>query len=133
MGEIYRHRTVTLKSLGFSESAIRPRSVSDELARRAPHHDHAADDRTLHPCCQHLDVGMNYAHRLLSCSVDEVGLTRTMAWCVLGYAHAALHGLISIGLWLNEEAEAAMAVGRKGEAPIVKPASAPVIRSAWMA
>ena len=48
------------------------------------------------------------------------------------YAHAALHGLISMGLRLNEEADAVMAAGRKGEALVAKPASAPVIRSAWM-
>lgn len=48
------------------------------------------------------------------------------------YAHAALHGLISMGLRLNEEADAVTAAGRKGEAPVAKPASAPVIRSAWM-
>ena len=48
------------------------------------------------------------------------------------YAHAALHGLISMGLRLNEEVDAVTAAGRKGEAPVTKPARAPVIRSAWM-
>src|SRR5690606_34301690 len=48
------------------------------------------------------------------------------------YAHAALHGPISLGLRLNDEADAAMAAGRKGKAPVANPASAPVIRSAWM-
>ena len=37
-----------------------------------------------------------------------------------------------MGLRLNEEAEGAMAAGRKGEAPAAKPAGAPVIRSARM-
>lgn len=48
------------------------------------------------------------------------------------YAHAALHGLISIGLRLNEEADSAMVAGRKGGTPVAKPANTPVIRSAWM-
>ncbi|MFN4126171.1 phage terminase large subunit family protein [Pannonibacter indicus] len=48
------------------------------------------------------------------------------------YALAALHGLISMGLRLNEEADAVTAAGRKGEAPVAKPANASVIRSAWM-
>jgi phage terminase large subunit GpA-like protein len=48
------------------------------------------------------------------------------------YPHAALQGLISMGLRLNEEADAALEAVRKGEAPVVKPTSAPVIRSTWM-
>ncbi len=48
------------------------------------------------------------------------------------YAMAALHGLISMGLRLNKEADAVIAAGRKGNAPVANPVSAPVIRSAWM-
>lgn len=48
------------------------------------------------------------------------------------YASTALHGLISMGLRLHEEADAVVAAGRKGKAPVAKPASAWVIRSAWM-
>ncbi len=49
------------------------------------------------------------------------------------YASAGLHGLISMGLRLNEEAEAIAAAKRQSDAPALpaKPAP-PVIRSAWM-
>lgn len=49
------------------------------------------------------------------------------------HAMAALHGLVSMGLGLNEEA-VAMAVTRRradASAPAAQPAP-PVIRSAWM-
>jgi phage terminase large subunit GpA-like protein len=44
------------------------------------------------------------------------------------YAHAALHGLISMGMRLNEEAESVA-----GRAAAVEPVPGKVIRSAWMA
>jgi len=48
------------------------------------------------------------------------------------YASAALQGLISMGLRLNEEAEAVAAAGRNGEMPARNDTAAKVIRSAWM-
>jgi phage terminase large subunit GpA-like protein len=48
------------------------------------------------------------------------------------YASAALQGLISMGLRLNEEAEAVTVAGRKGERPVRNDTAAGVIRSAWM-
>jgi len=48
------------------------------------------------------------------------------------YASAALQGLISMGLRLNEEVEAIVAAGWKGERPVQNDATAKVIRSAWM-
>ncbi|NWG25336.1 MAG: phage terminase large subunit family protein, partial [Pseudorhodoplanes sp.] len=49
------------------------------------------------------------------------------------YAMAALHGLISMGLRLNEEADAIGAVPGKGAPAPARPAEAPrVIRSRWM-
>jgi len=49
------------------------------------------------------------------------------------YANAALQGLISMGLRLNDEAEAVTALGRKGERPVRNDTAAGVIRSAWIA
>ncbi len=49
------------------------------------------------------------------------------------YAMAALHGLINMGLQLNEEAEAMVAAGRKADRPARPSEPRPqVIRSAWM-
>jgi phage terminase large subunit GpA-like protein len=49
------------------------------------------------------------------------------------YAMAALHGLISMGLRLNEEADTISVAGRKGQRPTPQSTVAPpVIRSAWM-
>ena len=49
------------------------------------------------------------------------------------YAMAGLQGLISMGLRLNDEAEAMAAAIRRGDAPMAKTASAlSVVRSAWM-
>jgi len=48
------------------------------------------------------------------------------------YASAALQGLISMGLRLNEEVEAVPAAGRKGERPVPTNTTDGVIRSAWM-
>ena len=45
----------------------------------------------------------------------------------LVYAHAAVHGLVSMGLRLNEGVEGIAAVPAR---PVVEPAR--VIRSAWM-
>jgi len=46
---------------------------------------------------------------------------------------AALHGLISMGLRLNAEADAFVAAPSKGAPPPARPAEPPkVIRSRWM-